>query len=35
MFEHAPYLSQSGARIRPRLHRIDRERLIERLVWER
>src|SRR5258706_11957264 len=32
MFEHAPYLPQSGARIRPRLHRIDRERLIERTV---
>jgi hypothetical protein len=35
MFEHAPYLPRPGARIRPRLHRIDRERLIERLVCER
>jgi hypothetical protein len=35
MFEHAPYLQQSAARIRPRLHRIDREGLIERLVCER
>ena len=35
MSEHAPYLPQSGARVRPRLHRIDRERLIEGLVCER
>src|SRR5262245_29536744 len=35
MLEHAPYLPQSGARIRPRLHRIDRECLVERLVGER
>src|SRR5262249_61459926 len=33
--EHAPYLPQPSARIRPRLHRIDRERLVERLVGER
>src|SRR5215471_14163254 len=33
--EHAPYLLQPGARIRPRLHRIDRERLVECPVGER
>jgi hypothetical protein len=31
VFEHALYLPQSRARIRPSLHRIDRERLVERL----
>src|SRR5262249_18551419 len=35
MFEHTLYLSQSRARIRPRLHRIDREHLVEHLLRER
>src|SRR5262245_23086016 len=32
--EHAPYLLQSRACIRPHLHRLDCERPIKRLVWE-
>ena len=35
MLEHAPYLLQSSVRIRPHLHRIDCECLVEGLVGKR